>query len=195
MVAKYLTEKRVSGTFEKTIGSILSYLAFILTGSVSWPLYIFVFLAPFSALWWPNIWPKIWFPEFFEKTVGSINFISGIYPYGVTLYIFVFLASFFGRLVAKYFWQFFHITQTFYTNCCDAFNTMTLLLAKWCLNYSRTKFSSRIPTCVAHDCKIEIFIGYIWMRWVMIRAGVYCPHLRAQLVWKWISDINLYCTK
>ena len=35
---------------------------------------------------------------------------------------------------------------------------------------------------VAHDCKIEIFIGYFWMRWVVIRAGVYCPHLWAQLV-------------
>ena len=43
-------------------------------------------------------------------------------------------------------------------------------------------FSWRIPTCVAHDCKIEIFIGYFWMRWVVIRAGVYCPHLWAQLV-------------
>ena len=43
-------------------------------------------------------------------------------------------------------------------------------------------FSWRIPTCVAHDCKIEIFIGYFWMRWVVIRGGVYCPHLWAQLV-------------
>ena len=45
-------------------------------------------------------------------------------------------------------------------------------------------FSWRIPTCVAHDCKIEIFIGYFWMRWVVIRAGVYCPHLWAQLVFQ-----------
>ena len=26
--------------------------------------------------------------------------------------------------------------------------------------------------------KIEIFIGYFWMRWVVIRAGIYCPHSR-----------------
>ena len=35
---------------------------------------------------------------------------------------------------------------------------------------------------VLHGCKIEIFIGYLWMRWIVIRAGVYCPHLWAQLV-------------
>ena len=28
--------------------------------------------------------------------------------------------------------------------------------------------------------------GYFWMRWVLIRAGVYCPHLWAQLVAIWI---------
>ena len=38
-------------------------------GWVSWPLYIFVILASFSALWWPNIWSKIGFPELFENTV------------------------------------------------------------------------------------------------------------------------------
>ena len=48
----------VSGTFWKTIGSIdfILYLAFTLMGWVFWPLFIFVFLASFSALWWPNIW-------------------------------------------------------------------------------------------------------------------------------------------
>ena len=64
---------------------------------VSWPRYIFVFLASFSALWWPNIWPKMGFPELFEKNIGSIHFIPGIYFYWVSLwplYIFVFLASF-----------------------------------------------------------------------------------------------------
>ena len=46
--------------------------------------------------------------------------------------------------------------------------------------------SWRIPTCVAHDCKIEIFIGYIWMRWVVIRAGVYCLHFWHSLIIYWI---------
>ena len=38
-----------------------------------------------STLWWPNIWPKMGFPELFEKAIGSIHFIPGIYPYGVSL--------------------------------------------------------------------------------------------------------------
>ena len=38
-------------------------------GWVSWSLFIFVFLASFSALWWPNIWPKMGFPELFEKKI------------------------------------------------------------------------------------------------------------------------------
>ena len=48
----------VSGSFGKTIGSIdfILYLAFTLMGWVFWPLFISVFLASFSALWWPNIW-------------------------------------------------------------------------------------------------------------------------------------------
>ena len=126
LVAKYLAENGVSGTFwKKTIGSIISYLAFILMGWVSWPLYIFVFLALFLVLWWPNI---------------CRNGVSGT------------------------FWKF----------------------CSW-----------RIPTCVAHECKIEIFIGYFWMRWVVIRAGVYCPHLWAQLVelWGyiiWIIDLHIW---
>ena len=41
--------------FEKTIGSIHFILAYNLMGWVSWPLYIFVFLASFSALWWPKM--------------------------------------------------------------------------------------------------------------------------------------------
>ena len=67
--------------FEKKIlAQFISYLAFILMGWVSWPLYIFVFLASFSALWWTNIWSKMGFPELFEKTIGSIHYIPGIYP-------------------------------------------------------------------------------------------------------------------
>ena len=70
--------------YKKIFAQFISYLAFTLMGWVSWPLFIFVFLASFSALWWPNIWPKMGFPELFEKTIGSIHFIPGIYPYGVS---------------------------------------------------------------------------------------------------------------
>ena len=57
-----------------------------LMGWVSWPLYIFIYLGSFSALWWPNIWPKKGFPELFEKTNDSIHFIPGIYPNGVSFF-------------------------------------------------------------------------------------------------------------
>ena len=49
-------------------------------GWVSWPLYIFMFLASFSVLWWPNIWPKMGFPELFEKTLGSIQCFPEEFP-------------------------------------------------------------------------------------------------------------------
>ena len=71
--------------FKKLLAQFISYLTFTLMGWVSWSLFIFVFLASFLALWWPNIWPKIGFPELFEKIIGSIHFIPGIYPYGVSL--------------------------------------------------------------------------------------------------------------
>ena len=90
---------------KKLLAQFISYLAFTLMGWVSWPLYIFVFLASFSALWWPNIWPKMGFPELFEKTIGSIHFIPGIYPYGVSLLTPVHYcvpSLIFGPLVAKY---------------------------------------------------------------------------------------------
>ena len=105
LVAKYLAENGVSGAFWKTIGPVHFILAFTLIGWVYWPLYIFVFLASFSALWWPNIWPNMGFPELFEKTIGSINFIPGIYPYGVSFLTpihFRVTSLNFGPLVAKY---------------------------------------------------------------------------------------------
>ena len=39
-----------------------------------------------SALWWPNIWPKMAFPERFEQTIDSIwsndNDSTGFWPPG-----------------------------------------------------------------------------------------------------------------
>ena len=90
---------------KKLLAHFISCLAFTLMGWVSWPLLIFVFLASFLALWWPNIWPKMGFAEFFEKTIGSIHFIPGIYPYGVSLLTPIHLcvpSLIFSPLVAKY---------------------------------------------------------------------------------------------
>ena len=152
---------------KKLLAQFISYLTFTLMGWVSWPLFIFVFLASFLALWWPNICQKMGFPELFEKTIGPRHFIPGIYPYGVSLLSpihFRVPSLIFGPLVTKYLPEN-GVSGTFWKN--------------YWLN---SVFSWRIPICVAHNCKIEIFIGYFWMKWVVIRAGVYCPHLWAQLV-------------
>ena len=90
---------------KKLLAQFISYVAFTLMRWVSWTVYIFIFLASFSALWWPNIWQKIGFPELFEKTIGSIHSIPGIYPYGVNLLNpihFRVPSLIFGLLVAKY---------------------------------------------------------------------------------------------
>ena len=145
---------------KKLLAQFISYLAFTLMGWVSWTLYIFVFLASFSALWWPNIWPKMGSPELFEKTIGSIHFIPGIYPYGMSCLTpihFCVPSLIFSPLVAKYLAEN-GVSRTF-----------------WNFFWLNSVFSWRIPTFVAHGCKIEIFIGYFWMRWVVIRAGVIIP--------------------
>ena len=36
-------------------------------------LYIFVFLASFAALWWPNIWPKMGFRELLKKLLAQFS--------------------------------------------------------------------------------------------------------------------------
>ena len=89
---------------KKLLAQFISYLSFTLMGWVSWPLFIFVFLASFLALWWPNIWPKMGFPELFEKTIGPIHFIPGIYHSGVSLLTPIYFrvpSLIFGPLVAK----------------------------------------------------------------------------------------------
>ena len=81
LVAKYLAENGVSGTFwKKLLAQFILYLAFILMGRISWPLYILLFLASFAALWWPNIWPKMGFTELFEKTFGLIQCFPEAFP-------------------------------------------------------------------------------------------------------------------
>ena len=73
---------KVSGTFwKKTIGSIHFIPSIYPYGMSLLTLYIFVFLASFLALWWPNIWPKMGFPKLFEKTIGSIQCFPEEFPY------------------------------------------------------------------------------------------------------------------
>ena len=82
---------------KKLLAQFISYHAFTLEGWVSWLLFIFVLSASYCALWLPNFWPKIGFPELFEKTIGPIHFIFAFTLMGWVfwpLYISVFLASF-----------------------------------------------------------------------------------------------------
>ena len=76
----------ISGIFwKKILAQFISYLASTLWGEFLDPYFFFVFLTSLLALWWPNIWPKMGFPERFEKIICPIEFIPGIYPYGVSL--------------------------------------------------------------------------------------------------------------
>ena len=50
--------------------------------------------------------------------------------------------------------------------------------------FSNKFFLNDSHQCSYHnDLKIGLFVGYFLMGWVLIRAGVYCPHLWAQLVY------------
>ena len=66
-------------------------------GWVSWPLFIFVFLASFSVHWWPNIWPKMGFLELLKKKMAQfISYLAFTLMGWVSwlLYIYVFIALF-----------------------------------------------------------------------------------------------------
>ena len=98
-----LTENRGFRNFSRKLSArFISSLGFILMGYG--PQSIFVFVPSFLALWWPKIDRKSGFPQLFAETVGSINFIPGIYTYGVSLWTpidFRVRALIFGPLVAK----------------------------------------------------------------------------------------------
>ena len=50
--------------------------------------------------------------------------------------------------------------------------------------FSNKFFLNDSRQCSYHnDLKIGLFVGYFLMGWVLIRSGVYCPHLWAQLVY------------
>ena len=106
--------------------------------------------------------------------MGSIHFIPGIYPYRVSLLTPIHFRV--PSLISALWWP---------NNWAENGFSGTFWKNYWLNSF----FSWTTPTCVAHDCKIENFIGYFWMRWVVIRAGVYCPHLWAQLVYSESSTI------
>ena len=170
-MAKYLAENGVSRTFKKTIGSIHFIPGIRPYGSVSWSLYIFVFLASFSALWWPVIRPKMGFLELIEKTIGSFHLIPGIYPYGVsllTLYTFVFLASFWA-LWWPNIWPKIGFLGLFEKNI----GSIHLIPVIYPYEVSLlTPIHFRVPSFNFVSLVDEVGSD----------QGVYCPHLWAQLV-------------
>ena len=98
LVAKYLAENGVSGTFWKTIGSI-HFIPGIYPYGVSLltPIHCLVLSLIFGPLVAKYLVENRVSETFFKKTIGSINYIPGIYPYGWVcwwLIIFMFLASF-----------------------------------------------------------------------------------------------------
>ena len=207
-----------------------------------WPLFNFVFLAPFSVLWLPDIWPKMAFPELFEKTIGSINFIPRIYPCGVSFLTpihFRVPSLIFGPLVAKYlaengvsgtFWKktpknqktivSIHFIPGIYPfgvslltpiHFCVPSLIFGPLVAKYLAENGVPGIEKQNKTKQnttnywfhsSHTWHLSlrgwIFIGYFWVRWVVIRAGVYRPHLWAHLVnlWRYFTAskaFNHYC--
>ena len=74
LVAK-MVENRVSETFWKYWFHSLHTWYLPLWGVSLDPYSVFVFLAPFSALWWPNIWPKMGFLKLSEKMIKIEIFI------------------------------------------------------------------------------------------------------------------------
>ena len=149
---------------------------------VSWPLHIFVFLAWFSALWWANIWPKMVFPDCFEKLIGSIHFIPGIYPYGVSLLIPVHFhvpSLIFGPLVAKYLAEN-GVSGIFFKNCC--FHSFTLLgLTPIHFRVRSLIFVPLVTKYLAENG----FFGTFWKNYWL--NSFHTWHLPL-----WLKNINLY---
>ena len=161
---------------KKLLVQFISYQAFTLMGWVSWLLIIFMFLASYLALWWPNIWPKIGFPELFEKTTSPIHFIPSIYPYGVSLFTpihFRVPSLIFGPLVTKYlakngvsgtFWKTIgsiHFIPGIYHYGVSLLIPILFRVPSFIFDPLVAKYLAENGVS---DCKIEIFIGYFWMR-------------------------------
>ena len=171
---KYLSENGVSGTFWINYSLNSFHTWHLSLWGESLDLYIFVFLPSFSALWWPNIRPKMGFWNFLKKLLAQfISYLEFILIEWVSwpLYILVFLVS---------------CSALWWPNIWPKMGFSEILIKL----LAQLIFVWRIPTCVAHDYNIEIFIGYFWMRWVLIRAGVYRPHLWAQLVSVWLTGYD-----
>ena len=140
-----------------------------------------MFVPSFLVLWWPKIDRKSGFPQLFAKTVGSIHFIPGIYTYGVSLWTpidFRVRALIFGPLVAKN-WPKIGVSATFRENCrLDSFHPWDLYLWGKSLDPYDFRVHALIfgPLVAKNWPKIGVSATF------RIRAGVYCPHLWAQLV-------------
>ena len=175
---------------KKLLAQFFSYPAFTLMGLVYWPLYIFVFLVSFSVFWWPNIWPKMGFPELFEKNFWLNSFYTwhlslwgeSLEPYtfscswphfrpsggqifgrkcGFRNFLKKLLAQIISYLAFTLMWWnswplFIFVFQAsfqalWWPNIWPKMGFPQLFKKKLLAQFI---FFWRIPTCVAHDCKI-----------------------------------------
>ena len=91
MVAKYLAVKGGFRDFlKKLLAQLISYLAFILMGWLSWPLYIFMFLASFrpsgGQIFVANF---LHFPNFLHKLLRYLEYHDTLV----------------GKMMPKFFWN------------------------------------------------------------------------------------------
>ena len=156
--------------FAKTVGSI-HFIPGIYTYGVSlWtPIDFRVRALIFGPLVAKN-WPKIGVSAFFRENCRLDSF----HPWDLYLWDnFALLWQIFLR-----FPNFLYQLQPRYLPYHDTL--VGRVMPKF---FSNKFFLNDSHQCSYHnDLKIGLFVGYFLMGWVLIRAGVYCPHLWAQLV-------------
>ena len=131
-----------------------------------------MFVPSFLALWWPKIDRKSGFPQLHHIILDGVivvldcMFLWFSYKFALLWQIFLRFPNFLYQLQPRYLP--YHDTL------------VGRVMPKF---FSNKFFLNDSHQCSYHnDLKIGLFVGYFLMGWVLIRAGVYCPHLWAQLV-------------
>ena len=153
----------------------MSYLAATLIWCVYWPVFIFVFLASIATLWWPNIWPKMGYPELpFLAFILNLIHCSLLGWVSWPMFIFVFLQS----IVALW---------------CVIFARKGVV--RIVLPHDPTVGKTIVGIFLIRSF-LEGFSPVRYPQWLQYRnicwifldkAGVYCSHLWAQLVHDYVT--------
>ena len=184
--------------FAKTVGSIHFIPGNYTYGVSLWtPIYFRVRALVFGPLVAKN-WPKIGVSATFRENCRLDSFHPwDLYLWGKSLdpYLFSCLCPHFwpsgGQKLTenrgfrnfsrKLFLRFPNFLYQLQPRCLPYHDTLVgRVMPKF---FSNKFFLNDSHQCSYHnDLKIGLFVGYFLMGWVLIRAGVYCPHLWAQLV-------------